>query len=107
MFLKFNCLSDDTNNNPNIILFHVDALLDKKYKQYLQNNKSIKISAGNRKDFLGDYDAHLELPTTLKEINSIVENTAAKRKFNQNSSITIKNYLLNKNEKNCQDLMII
>ena len=99
MFLKFNCLSDDTNNNPNIILFHVDALLDKKYKQYLQNNKSIKISAGNRKDFLGDYDAHLELPTTLKEINSIVENTAAKRKFNQNSSITIKNYLLNKNEK--------
>ena len=41
----------------------------------------------------------LELPTTLKEINAIVENTAAKKKFNINSSIEIKSYLLNKNEK--------
>ena len=45
------------------------------------------------------YDAKLELPTTLKEINAVVENTIAKKKFIQNSSIKIKNYLLNKNEK--------
>ena len=51
------------------------------------------------KELSGDYDANLELPTTLKEINSIVENTAAKIKFNLNSSIAVKNYLLNKNEK--------
>ena len=39
------------------------------------------------------------MPTTLKEINAVVENTIAKKKFIQNSSIKIKNYLLNKNEK--------
>ena len=99
MFLKFNCLSDDLDNKSNIILFHVDVLLDKKLKEYIQNNKSIKICAGNKQDLKGDYDAILELPTTLKEINSIVENTVAKKKFNLNSSIAVKNYLLNKNEK--------
>ena len=35
----------------------------------------------------------------MNEINSIVENTVAKNKFNKNSSIQVKNYLLNKNEK--------
>ncbi len=99
MFLKFNCWSDDLDNKSNIILFHVDALLDKKLKKYIHNNKSIKICAGSRQDLKGDYDAILELPTTLKEINSIVENTVAKKKFNLNSSIAVKNYLLNKNEK--------
>ena len=99
MFLKFNCSSDNLGNKSNIILFHVDALSDKKLKEYIQKNKSIKICAGNRKDLSGDYEAILELPATLKEINSIVENTAAKKKFNLNSSISIKNYLLNKNEK--------
>ena len=29
-FLKFNPLFDNSNKNPNIILFHVDALTDKK-----------------------------------------------------------------------------
>ena len=99
MFLKFNCLLDDQNIKSNIILFHVNALLDKKLNDYIQNNTSIKICAGNTKDLTDDYDASLELPTTLKEINSVVENTAAKKKFSQNSSIVVKNYLLNKNEK--------
>ena len=52
-----------------------------------------------KKDLLDNCDAILELPATLKEINAIVENTVAKKKFNINSSIEIKNYYLNKNEK--------
>ena len=99
MFLKFNCLSDDLNNKSNIILFHIDALLDKKLKEYIQSNKSIKICAGSRKNLTSEYDANLELPATLKEVNFIVENTAAKKKFKLNSSIPVKDYLLNKNEK--------
>ena len=99
MFLKFNCLLDDPNNNSNIIFFHIDALSDKKSKDYIQNNKSIKICAGVGKDLTDDCDASLELPATLKEINSIIENTAAKKEFNLNSSILIKDYTLNKNEK--------
>ena len=72
---------------------------DKKQKDFIENNNSIKICASEEKNIDGNYDAILELPTTLKEINFIVENTAVKKKFNKNSSIVIKNYLLNKNEK--------
>ena len=52
-----------------------------------------------KKGKLTNFDAYLQLPTTLKEINLIVENTAAKIRFNENSSIDIKSYLMNKNEK--------
>ena len=99
MFLKFNCLLNDPNNKSSIILFHVEALLDSKLKEYIKNNKSIKICAGKRGDLTSDYDANLELPATLKEINSVVENAVAKKKFSSNSSIVIKNYFLDKNEK--------
>ena len=99
VFLKFNPILDSSNINPNVILFHIDALHDKKQREYIHNNNIIKICAGKRKDLLENYDAKLELPTSLKEINAVVENTIAKKKFIQNSSIKIKNYLLNKNEK--------
>ena len=52
-----------------------------------------------KKRIIDDYDASLELPATLKEINSVVESTAAKKRFSKNSSIQIKSYSLNKNEK--------
>ena len=39
------------------------------------------------------------MPTSLKEINSTVEQVTAKKVFSKNSSIEIKKYLLNKNEK--------
>ncbi len=98
-FLKFNPLFDNSNKNPNIILFHVDALTDKKQKKYILTNSSLKICLGKRRDIIDNFDANLDLPTTLKEINSTIENTAAKKKYNINSSIEVKSYLLNKNEK--------
>ena len=98
-FLKFNPLSEHLNDNPNIILFHIDALMDKNQKDYIRKNNAIKICATNSKDLIGDYDAVLELPATLKEINTTVENSVAKKKFVQNSSLQIKSYFLNKNEK--------
>ena len=104
IFLKFNPLLDDFNNNSSIIMFHTDALKDKNQKNYIDNSKSIKICVGRKKDFIDKCDASLELPASLKDINSIVENTAAKKKFNINSSIKIKNYLLNKNEKKLSKL---
>ena len=99
IYLKFNPLFDDLNNNTKIILFHIDALQDKKLKNYIYKNDSIKICVGKKRDLLDDWNANLELPATLNEINAIVENTVAKRKFNINSSIKIKDYFLNKNEK--------
>ena len=99
VFLKFNSILNNTNDDPNIILFHTDALKDKKLKEYIDNNSFLKICAGKKKDLSDDYDACLELPATLKEINAVIENTAVKSKFNKNSSIAIKSYFLNKNEK--------
>tara|TARA_B100001059_G_C17701487_1_gene510361 strand:- start:273 stop:875 length:603 start_codon:yes stop_codon:yes gene_type:complete len=97
-FLKFIQLNDPLTVDHDIILFHQDALKDAKLKDHIHNSNSIKIFTSQKK-LINNYDAYLKLPTTLKEINSMVENLAAKKKFNKNSSIEIKNYLLNKNEK--------
>ena len=99
IFLKFNPLLDNSDENFDIILFHVDALENKKQKAYINSSNSIKICARARKEHLDDFDISLELPTTLAEINATIGNAAAKKKFNLNSSIEIKSYLLNKNEK--------
>ena len=50
-FLKFNPLSNNANTNPNVILFHTDALKDKKQKKYIEGNNSIKICVGKKKGF--------------------------------------------------------
>ena len=95
---------DNLNNSSSIILFHIDALKDKKQKDFIESNNIIKICAGKRKDLQDNLYASLELPATLKEINAVVENIVAKKKFNENSSIDIKSYLLNKNEKKLSKL---
>ena len=103
-FLKFNPLSDSSNISPNVILFHVDVLKDKSQKDYIENSNSAKICIGKKKDLNNNFDANLELPTSIKEINIIVEATSAKKRFNKNSSIEVKSYLLNKNEKKLSKL---
>ncbi|MDA9078232.1 winged helix-turn-helix domain-containing protein [Pelagibacteraceae bacterium] len=104
MFLKFNPIFNKLDDNPILILFHIDALSDKKQKNYIDICNCIKICAGNKNKLLGSFDASLELPSTLKEINIAVENAVVKNKFNKNSAIEIKGYLLNKNEKKLSKL---
>ncbi len=99
LFLKFNPLTDNLNNTYDIILIHNEALEDENKKRFIENSNSLKIYASKKKDLSNKYDAYLELPANLKDINAAVENLAAKSKFIKNSSIKIKNYLLNKNEK--------
>jgi len=99
IYLKFNPLFDGKDDNIKIILFHTDVLQDKNLKNYICKKDLIKICVGKKKDLSDNCDASLELPTTIKEINAIVENTVAKKRFNINSSIEIKDYFLNKNEK--------
>ena len=65
----------------------------------LFNNSIIKILAPNKSDNILHYDSVLKLPTSVNEINSIIEHVAAKKTFSKNSSIKINEYLLNKNEK--------
>ena len=90
--------------NCEVILFQHDALIDAKHRKFIDNSDSIKIYAGSKSLTQIKYDANLELPTSLKEINTIIENEAAKRKYNKNSSIKVKSYLLNKNEKKLSKL---
>ena len=97
--LKFNPLIDSESDNSIAILFHVDALKDINQKNYINSKDTIKICVGKKNNLKDNFDANLELPAALKEINTLIENTIAKKKFNKNSSIIIKDYLLNKNEK--------
>ena len=55
--------------------------------------------ASGSKKFSTDFDEFLKLPSSLSEINAAIENLVAKKAFNINSSIAIKGYVLNKNEK--------
>lgn len=80
-------------------MFHSKALKNIKNKSLIDKSIAIKICASQKKENPNTYETNLELPTTLKQFNSVVENIAAKKIFNKNSSIKIKNYLLNKNEK--------
>ena len=41
----------------------------------------------------------INLPTSIKDINFVIENSIIKKNFSKNSSIRIKNYILDKNEK--------
>ena len=98
-FLKFNSIKEKSSIDFDIILFHEKALNDKVDKEIISNSHSLKICVSNVKISSNNYDAFLEIPSSLKEINAAVENVVAKKTFNKNSSIEIKKYLLNKNEK--------
>ena len=98
-FLKFNSVKEKNSNDFDVILFHEDALNDMENNKIINNSNSLKVLASSKKKILENFDAFLELPTSLREINIVIESVAAKKVFNKNSSIEIKEYLLNKNEK--------
>ncbi len=92
-------MKEKNSNDFDVILFHEDALNDMENNKIINNSNSLKVLASSKKKILENFDAFLELPTSLREINIVIESVAAKKVFNKNSSIEIKEYLLNKNEK--------
>ena len=98
-FLKFNPILKNSGKEYEVILFHHEALKDDDQSAFIYKSESIKIYAGRKSRAQTRYDAYLELPTSLKEINNIIESAAAKKKYSKNSSIKVKDYVLNKNEK--------
>ena len=98
-FLKFNSVTEKKSSDFDVILFHEEALNDKEDYKIITNNHCLKICISNKKNPSNNFDAILKIPLSLREINITVENVAAKKAFNKNSSIKIKKYLLNKNEK--------
>ena len=105
-YLKFNFspLSDNLDlkliNKFDILLFHKKVLEDKLIKDSINSCNIIKVLASSDNEKNNACEALLKLPTSVSEINSIIENCVAKKTFSKNSSIKIKEeYLLNKNEK--------
>ena len=93
-------LKEEELKDYDILILHQDCLKIESVKKILQESQQIKILVSNntvkRKDYFNDV---ISLPLRLSELNSIVENLVAKKKFNKNSSILLKEYKLNKNEK--------
>ena len=105
-YFKFNISSDQKKltssfkGNLHGIIYHQDTSHDDRLKDILKKNKCLKILAINRDPKLSnDYDHVLKLPTTIEEVNNLIEISVAKNEFAKNSSVSIKNYILDKNEK--------
>ena len=105
-YLKFNLSSNEKDtvadriNKFDIILCHQEYFDDKKNHQILNEASCIKILATHQKNIkLKIFNEIILLPTSVKELNNIVEGAAAKKKFNANSFIKIKEYSLDKNQK--------
>ena len=85
-----------------ILLIHEDYLnnLTELKKNLLEKKDKYKIlatrsSTSSSKIFL----EKLVLPISIKDLNQIIENMMVKKNFSKNSSIKIKSYILDKNEK--------
>ena len=105
-YLKFNLTTDENLiSEENLMKFdaficHNNFLINQKNQIFLNKVKCTKILAGKKEHkYTRYFDEVINLPTTLKDINTIVESRVAKRQFHKNSSIRIKNYFLDKNEK--------
>ena len=105
-FLKFNLFTNENKipimipDNIDVLICHIEDIQNFKKINNLEKLQTIKILASNSKDKeLVNFDHILNLPTTLNDLNKVVEQAAIKKKFHQNSSIKVKGYLLDKNEK--------
>ena len=103
-YLKFKLITKQKNtkeislNNYNGFMCHEDNLRIAESDLISMNCFKILVTKSNiqNKKY---FDSILKLPTSLKEINEMVESSAAKNQFTKNSAIKIKDYFLDKNEK--------
>ena len=108
-YLSFKLITSDNSfdntkfNNFDILFIHEESLKDIYIKSnLLKESKKITILAYNSNNSLipnNFFDNKISLPTTINDLNHIVENLFAKKNFNKNSSIKIKDYFLDKNAK--------
>ena len=84
-FLKFNHFTKVSNFEYDLILFHEEALKDKEKKDFILKSKSLKICISEKKNQSKKWDAEIQLPTTVKHINTLVENITVKKRFSKNS----------------------
>ena len=93
-------LTEEINKNYELIIFHQDCLRHNSIIKILEKSEKIKILATNdltkKTDYFNDI---ILLPIKVSELNRVIANSIIKKNFNKNSSIFIKKYKLDKNEK--------
>ena len=95
-----NILDIKISNDYDVLFVHQNCLKESSIIQFLKESDKIKILVSNTNNPSSEmFTDTLLLPTFTKDINIIIENSVAKKSFNQSSSIKIKDYILNKNEK--------
>ena len=93
-------INKETLNNHDVLILHQDGLLGDSLKKLLKDSKKIKILVSNKSDKKKDqFNEIISLPLKISDLNQIVENAVTKKNFSKNSSILIKQYKLDKNEK--------
>ena len=105
-YFKFNIssnqkkLTSSFKSNLHGIIYHQDTSHNDRFKDILKKFNCLKIVAtDNNTTLSNDFDYILKLPTTIGEVNNMIEESVAKNEFAKNSSISIKDYILDKNEK--------
>ena len=93
-------INKETLNNHDVLILHQDGLVGDSLEKLLKDSKKIKIlvsnTSGKKKD---QFNEIISLPLKISDLNQIIENAVTKKNFNKNSSILIKQYKLDKNEK--------
>ena len=88
------------DSNFDAVLIHEGVLADKSVSKSLNKVNIIKMLISkpeNSSNFT--YDEKIDLPISINELNKKVVELNTKKEFSLNSSIKIKNYILDKNEK--------
>ena len=95
-----NKLNSELFKSYDILFFHQDYLKGHLFKNTLKSVNKIKIIAtNNNKINTGIFNYSIFLPLNINDLNNLIENSIVKKSFSQNSSIKIKDYTLDKNEK--------
>ncbi len=104
--LKFNLypITDNfdkkTFTDEKILLCHEEFIQNKKNLKFLKDIKCTKILASIKHTTSEKvFNDFIKLPTSVKQLNDQIETSSAKKIFGINSSIKIKDYTLDKNEK--------
>tara|TARA_X000000368_G_scaffold253151_1_gene200124 strand:- start:165 stop:791 length:627 start_codon:yes stop_codon:yes gene_type:complete len=86
--------------NYDVLFCHQDFLEENQSIESFKKSRKIKILALSSDKIESDiFTDKICLPASLEDINFIIGNSVIKKKFLKNSSIKIKNYILDKNEK--------
>ena len=98
-FEPFNSKIHNGNlKNFDILLFQDEKMSDFDTKS-LDTYKGINILIGKNKKLLNNFHHQINLPLKINDFINVIDDLRSKRKFSDNSTIKLKNYILNKNER--------